>query len=72
MGAGVASWARERRRPPAGLLALGLVAAAAAALPAAYLLILVADDVSGAISTIATSRTARLLAETIAHLRRAK
>lgn len=66
MVAGVASWTRERRRPPAGLLALGFAAAAAAALPAVYLLILVADDVGGAISTIATGRTAGLLAETIA------
>ena len=53
------------RRPPALLLLMGLAVGVAAAIPASYLLVLVADDVGGALSTVFTSRTARLALLTI-------
>ena len=66
MGTGPASGRTGRLRPPASLAALGLLAGAAAALPAAYLLILVAGDVDGAFTTVLTGRTAVLALETLA------
>jgi len=66
MGSGPTSWIGARRGAPLPLLGLGLLVGAAALLPAIYLLVLVLDDVGGAISTIATGRTAGLALQTLA------
>jgi iron(III) transport system permease protein len=50
------------RRPPTALLIAGVIIAAAAALPAAYLAIAVAGEVSVAVDAIWSSRTLALLA----------
>ena len=54
-----------RRRPPPGLLALGILAGLAAALPAVYLLVVLAGDTSAAIETIFDSRTLGLALRTV-------
>jgi iron(III) transport system permease protein len=55
-----------RRRPPLGLLALGLLAGLAAALPALYLTILVVGEAEAAAETIFDSRTVGLTLRTAA------
>jgi iron(III) transport system permease protein len=54
-----------KRRPPLGLLALGLVVGAAAVLPAAYLLVVVGGDLSGAVDAAFDSRTLATIARTL-------
>ncbi|HKJ36023.1 MAG TPA: iron ABC transporter permease [Solirubrobacterales bacterium] len=54
-----------RRRPPAGLLALGLLAGLAAALPAIYLVVLLAGSLDTAAETIFDSRTVGLTVRTV-------
>ncbi len=54
------------RAAPAWLTAVGLLVAAAAVLPAAYLFIVVAGDLSDALSTALTSRTAEIIVRTLA------
>jgi len=49
------------RRPPAALLALGLVVALAAALPALYLVVVVAGDARAAADAVLTSRSLGLV-----------
>jgi len=51
-----------RRRPPPLLLALGLLVALAAALPALYLLVVVAGDARAAADAVLTSRSLGLVA----------
>ena len=53
------------RRPPLPLLLAGIAAALAAALPAAYLLIVLAGDLGAVGDEVFTSRTAGLLARTV-------
>ncbi len=55
-----------RRRPPIGLLGLGLIAALAAALPALYLVWVVVGEPAVAWETISDSRTVGLTLRTIA------
>jgi iron(III) transport system permease protein len=55
-----------RRPAPAWLALAGLLVAASAVLPAAYLLIVVAGDLGDAFSTALTSRTAAIVARTLA------
>ncbi len=50
------------RRPPPPLLALGLVVALAAALPALYLVVVVAGDARAALDAVLTSRSLGLVA----------
>lgn len=54
-----------RRRPPLLLLVLGLVAGLAAALPAIYLLVVLAGETSVAVETISDSRTVGLALRTV-------
>jgi len=54
------------RRPPAALLAAGVVVGLAALLPAAYLLVLVVGDAAAALDAALSSRTAGVLARTLA------
>ena len=54
------------RRAPIWLTGAGLLVAAAAVLPAAYLFIVVAGDLGDALSTALTSRTAAIIARTLA------
>ncbi len=54
------------RRPPIGLLSLGVLAAVAAALPAIYLVVVVAGEASSAWETISDSRTLGLTLRTLA------
>ena len=54
-----------RRRPPAGLLALGLAAGLAAALPAIYLVVVIAGETAAAWETISDSRTVGLTLRTL-------
>lgn len=53
------------RAAPAWLSAVGLVVAAAAVLPAAYLFVVVAGDLGDALGDALTSRTAAILARTL-------
>lgn len=53
-----------RRRPPLGLLIAGALIALAAAIPAIYLVVVVAGETSTAIRTIADSRTVGLIIRT--------
>lgn len=53
------------RRPPLGLLLLGLLAGAAASLPAVYLVIVIAGDPQAAWDSIDNSRTVELALRTI-------
>jgi iron(III) transport system permease protein len=55
-----------RRPAPAWLVLASLLVAAAAVLPAAYLLIVVAGDFGDALSSALTSRTAAIVARTLA------
>lgn len=55
-----------RRPAPAWLLLAGAAVGAAAVLPAAYLFVVVAGDLSDALATALTSRTAEILARTLA------
>jgi iron(III) transport system permease protein len=55
-----------RRPAPAWLALAGLLVGAAAVLPAAYLFIVVAGDLGDALSTALTSRTAAIVARTLA------
>ena len=54
-----------RRRPPATLLVAGLLVGAAAMLPAAYLVIVIADDLGPALEVAFSSETAALAARTL-------
>ena len=54
------------RRAPIWLTGAGLLVAAAAILPAAYLFIVVGGDLGDALSTALTSRTAALIVRTLA------
>jgi iron(III) transport system permease protein len=58
-------WVLGRRRPPAPLLAAGIVVGAAAMLPAAYLLIVVAGDLGPALEVAFDADTALLVARTV-------
>lgn len=62
--AGVGERILGRRRPPVGLLLLGVLIGAAAALPAAYLLVVVLDAPSTA-ADVLSSRTLGLLGRTL-------
>jgi iron(III) transport system permease protein len=53
------------RRPPLGLLALGLAIGLAAALPALYLVVAVLDDARGALDAVLTSRTLGLITRSL-------
>jgi iron(III) transport system permease protein len=55
-----------RRRPPAGLLFAGVVVGIAAVLPAAYLLIAVAEDLGPALEVALASETLGVVARTLA------
>jgi iron(III) transport system permease protein len=55
-----------RRRPPLGLLGLGLLVGAAAVLPAAYLLVVVGGDLDSALEIAFDSRTLATIARTLA------
>ena len=55
-----------KRPAPAWLLLAGVAVGAAAVLPAAYLFVVVAGDLSDALATALTSRTAAILARTLA------
>jgi iron(III) transport system permease protein len=55
-----------RRPAPAWLILAGLAVAAVAVLPAAYLFVVVAGDLGDALETALTSRTAAILARTLA------
>jgi len=54
------------RRPPLGLLALGALVGAAAVLPAAYLVVVIAGDFSAAMETALSSRALQTLLRTAA------
>src|SRR3954469_23530822 len=54
------------RRAPLGLLALGALIGAAAVLPAAYLLVVIAGDLSAALETALSSRALETLLRTAA------
>jgi iron(III) transport system permease protein len=54
-----------RRRPSLGLLAAGLIVAAAAALPAAYLLVVVAGDLGAALDVAFDPETALVVLRTL-------
>ncbi len=53
------------RRPPLGLLAVGLVVGLASALPALYLTITVLDDASAALDAVLTGRTVSLITRSL-------
>lgn len=55
-----------KRRPPGGLLALGLLAGLAASLPAIYLIVVIAGELPAALETITDSRTVGLTLRTVA------
>jgi iron(III) transport system permease protein len=55
-----------RRRPPLGLLAAGIVVGVAAVLPAAYLLVIVAEDLGPALDVALDSETLAIVARTLA------
>ena len=59
------AWLLGPRRPPAGLLALGLLVGLAAALPAAYLVAVIAGEVGPALEVATESRTLGLIARTV-------
>jgi len=62
---GRASWLMGAKRPPLVLFALGLAVAIAAALPALYLVVVVAGESAAAADAVLTSRSLELVARSL-------